>query len=166
MIWTHWQLPYRRSYWVSAFKRSTWSIYIDGSNPNVDIFCKHFPITGPFDKTFDLLFCWTLVNVYFFKLDKQQPTTLLVVEFTAIKACVLYPQVLCLVHCKRWCNWLICWAGALIKWLWEETHVLKVVGSNPAAVYWMDMTFFTLICCLFEKTENKLKRGRGWPIFF
>ena len=31
-------------------------------------------------------------------------------------------------------------------------------------------TFFTLICgkkCigLFEKTENKRKRGRGWPIF-
>ena len=22
-------------------------------------------------------------------------------------------------------------------WLWEETHVLKVVGSNPCAVYWM-----------------------------
>ena len=32
------------------------------------------------------------------------------------------------------------WAGALVKWLWEETHALKVVG------------------------ENKLKRGRGWPI--
>ena len=31
--------------------------------------------------------------------------------------------------------------------------------------------FFTYICCknlscLFEKTENKRKRGRGWPIFF
>ena len=31
-------------------------------------------------------------------------------------------------------------------------------------------TFFTLICCkknycFFEKTENKRKRGRGWPIF-
>ena len=30
--------------------------------------------------------------------------------------------------------------------------------------------FFTLICCkklycLLEKTENKRKRGRGWPIF-
>ena len=21
------------------------------------------------------------------------------------------------------------------------------MGSNPSAVYWMDMTFFTLICC-------------------
>ena len=32
-------------------------------------------------------------------------------------------------------------------------------------------TFFTFICCkklycLFEKTKNKQKRGRGWPIFF
>ena len=24
----------------------------------------------------------------------------------------------------------------------EETHVPKVVGLNPSAVYWMDMTFF------------------------
>ena len=23
--------------------------------------------------------------------------------------------------------------------LWEETHVLKIVGSNPSAVYWMDI---------------------------
>ena len=34
------------------------------------------------------------------------------------------------------------WAGALVLWLWEETHVPKVVGSNPCAGYWMDMTFF------------------------
>ena len=35
-------------------------------------------------------------------------------------------------------------AGALVLWLWEETHVLKVAGSNVhpvygAAVYWMDI---------------------------
>ena len=35
----------------------------------------------------------------------------------------------------------------LVSWLWEETHVPKVVGSNPGTVYWMDMTFFTFICC-------------------
>ena len=48
---------------------------------------------------------------------------------------------------------------------------MKVVGLNPGAVYWMDITFFTLICCkklycLFEKTVKKRKRGRDWPIFF
>ena len=37
------------------------------------------------------------------------------------------------------------------------------MGSNPGAVYWMDMTFFTLICCkkidcFFEKTENEEAR--------
>ena len=52
----------------------------------------------------------------------------------------------------------------------EETHVPKVVGSNPGAGYWMDMTFFTLIYCgncivCLRKTENKQKRGRVWPIF-
>ena len=44
------------------------------------------------------------------------------------------------------------------------------MGSNPGALYWMDLTFFHIywlykLYCLFEKTENKLKRGRGWPIF-
>ena len=31
------------------------------------------------------------------------------------------------------------WAVAVVEWLWEETHVLKVVGSNPSTVYWMDI---------------------------
>ena len=30
-------------------------------------------------------------------------------------------------------------ADALVKWLWEETRVQKVVGSNPGTVYWMDI---------------------------
>ena len=32
--------------------------------------------------------------------------------------------------------------GSLVQWLWEKTHVRTGVGSNPGAVYWMDMTFF------------------------
>ena len=41
-------------------------------------------------------------------------------------------------------------------------------GSNPGNVYWMDMTFIHIDLlyewyCLFEKTENKQKRGRGGP---
>ena len=27
---------------------------------------------------------------------------------------------------------------AIKKWVWEETHVLKVVVSHPGTVYWMD----------------------------
>ena len=30
-------------------------------------------------------------------------------------------------------------AGALVLWLWEETHIPKVVGSNPGTLYWMDI---------------------------
>ena len=33
----------------------------------------------------------------------------------------------------------------LVKWLWEETRVPKVVSSNLVTVYWMDI--FTFICC-------------------
>ena len=28
---------------------------------------------------------------------------------------------------------------ALVYWLLEETRVPKVVGSNPSAVYWIDI---------------------------
>ena len=35
----------------------------------------------------------------------------------------------------------------MVWWLWEETNVPKVMGWNPGTGYWMDMTFFTLICC-------------------
>ena len=31
----------------------------------------------------------------------------------------------------------------LFEWLWEKTCVPKVVGQNPDALYWMDITFFT-----------------------
>ena len=31
------------------------------------------------------------------------------------------------------------WAGALVQWLREETHVLKVECSNLSTVYWMDI---------------------------
>ena len=30
-------------------------------------------------------------------------------------------------------------AGALVLWLWEETHVPKVVSSNPGTIYRMDI---------------------------
>ena len=36
---------------------------------------------------------------------------------------------------------------AKVKWLWHETRNLKAVGSNPSAVYWMDI----LSHCLLEK---------------
>ena len=46
----------------------------------------------------------------------------------------------------------------------------KVVGSNPSDTYWMDMTFFTLICfkncivCLKRPKINKKEAGVG-PFF-
>ena len=47
------------------------------------------------------------------------------------------------------------------------THVRDVVGSNPGAIYWMDIfshLFVVKMDCLFETIENKQKRSRGWPI--
>ena len=31
------------------------------------------------------------------------------------------------------------WAGALVSWLWKETHVLKAMSSNSCNVYWVPM---------------------------
>ena len=48
-------------------------------------------------------------------------------------------------------------AGALVKWLWEETHVQKVVSLNPDTVYWMDICSHLFVVkitiCVFEKTK-------------
>ena len=49
------------------------------------------------------------------------------------------------------------------------TRVQEVMDSNPGADYWMDLNFFHIdllleLNCLLKKTENKRKRGWGWPI--
>ena len=41
---------------------------------------------------------------------------------------------------------------------WEMTQVQEVVDLNPSAIYWIDMTFFTLICC--KKIIVCLKRPK------
>ena len=49
------------------------------------------------------------------------------------------------------------------------TRVQEVVGSNPGAVYWMDIFHIHLLLklyCLLEKDQEKTKRGRGWSICF
>ena len=62
-------------------------------------------------------------------------------------------------------------AGVLVLSLWEETHVPKVVGSNPSQHRILDGRFFTLICCkicndvCLKRPKINDKRGRGWPIF-
>ena len=64
---------------------------------------------------------------------------------------------------------LVIRAGALVWWLREETHVLKVVSSNPSTAYWLTFSYiylFVLKIVMFVwKDENKLKRGREWHKF-
>ena len=59
--------------------------------------------------------------------------------------------------------------GALVQWLWEKTHVPKVVGSNPGTVYWMEIfshIFVVKICdvCLKRPKINEKEAGIG-PFF-
>ena len=46
--------------------------------------------------------------------------------------------------------------------LWEETHVLKVMGLNPGSVFWIDTvhinSLFKLYCYSEEKTKIEEKR--------
>ena len=56
-------------------------------------------------------------------------------------------------------------AGALVYWLWEDTHVPKVVGSNPGTVYWMDIFHIYLlwncVVCLKRPKINQKEAGVG-----
>ena len=54
-------------------------------------------------------------------------------------------------------------AGALVSWLWEEAHVLKIMGSNPSILHGHFSHYFAVKIVLM-KTENKRERGRGWAI--
>ena len=52
----------------------------------------------------------------------------------------------------------------LVGWLWEETHVPKVVGSNPDTVYWMDIfshIFVEQIVMLIVRKDQKTIKGAG-----
>ena len=52
-------------------------------------------------------------------------------------------------------------ATIVVKTLVTATLVLT---SYDLYDYWLVVKI--VLYCLFEKTENKRKRGRGWPIFF
>ena len=57
-------------------------------------------------------------------------------------------------------------AGVLVKWLWEETHVLKVVGMNPCTTYWVDIfshIFVVKFVMFFEKTKINEKEAGECP---
>ena len=54
----------------------------------------------------------------------------------------------------------------MVYWLWEETHVMKVVGSNPSTIYWMDnfshCSVEKLYCLLVESAIiNKRRPGKA-----
>ena len=51
--------------------------------------------------------------------------------------------------------------GALVQWLWEETHVPKVVSSYPGTVYCMDMTFVHIYSDVCLKRRKQIKKEGG-----
>ena len=51
------------------------------------------------------------------------------------------------------------WFELLGLMIMVDDSVWKVVGSNPGAIYWMDITFYHIdllwkLYCLFEKTKK------------
>ena len=44
---------------------------------------------------------------------------------------------------------------ALVWWLWEETQVLKVVGSNPITIYWMDIFHVDFVFAWKDVSKNE-----------
>ena len=66
-------------------------------------------------------------------------------------------------------EYFILWAGALVLWLWEETHVPKVVSSNRDTVYWMDIfshLFVVQIVMCVWKRWKWMKKRPGLAHFF
>ena len=58
------------------------------------------------------------------------------------------------------------WEPYLVKCLWDETYVLKVVGSNPSTIYWMDIfhiLFVVKMYCLVERKKINLKVAGNGP---
>ena len=47
-------------------------------------------------------------------------------------------------NAKDHCYCCVPQAGALVKWLWE-THVSKVVCSNPGTLYYMDIFTYLFV---------------------
>ena len=55
------------------------------------------------------------------------------------------------------------WTRAQVQWLWEETHVLKIVGLNPRTVQWIDISIVKFVMIIWND-ENKQKRVWGRPL--
>ena len=49
----------------------------------------------------------------------------------------------------------------MVQLLWEETHVLKVVGLIPGTVYWMNIKWRTNGNICLKKTGNKQKEAEN-----
>ena len=78
-----------------------------------------------------------------------------IVDRTAKSFIMLQCQLLqTIVHHREQLKWV----GALVLWLWEETHVLKVANSYPCTVYWMDNVshlFVVKLAMFVQNDENK-----------
>ena len=52
------------------------------------------------------------------------------------------------------------WVGALVLWLCDETHFLKVVGSLPSTIYLIyvfDIDFLSKLICFSENPKINVK---------
>ena len=56
--------------------------------------------------------------------------------------------------------------GALVQWLWEETRVTKVVGSNPSAVYWIDIFSHLFVVKIVMVEKTKINKNASFGHFF
>ena len=58
----------------------------------------------------------------------------------------------------------------MVLWLWEDTHVLNIVGSNPSTIYWVDSFLHLIVVkiAMFvwkDKSIQKLEITLIWKHF-
>ena len=52
-------------------------------------------------------------------------------------------------------------AGALVSWLWEEAHVLKIMGSNPSILHGHFSHYFAVKLYWWRPKINEKEAGDG-----
>ena len=57
------------------------------------------------------------------------------------------------------------WSSGYGRWLTFQRSWVRILAPDTGWTWHFSHWFVVKIVCLFEKTENKRKRGRGWPIF-
>ena len=119
----------------------------------IDIFRFQFPI---FHSSANWIFCYKNLFLYFLFLFSDVPNNF----------CILKIEFHFDFHCKGQRFGREPWSSGNWRRLTFWRSWVRIPSPYTGWTWHFSHWFVVWLYCLFEKTENKRKRGRGWPIFF